>query len=220
LKRIFDIVFSLFIIICFLPFGLLIMIILFFSGEGEIFYNQSRVGKDSKNFGLIKFATMIKDSPNIGAKDITLKNDSRVLPFGKFLRKTKLNEFPQFINILIGDMSLVGPRPLVRNQYEMIPQHLRNKIKYLKPGVTGIGSIIFRDEEKYFSSLENSQNFYKEEIVPFKAKLECWYNDNNSIRMDFILIFITSLIIIFPNLNFQSLFIKNLPSHPIFNPKR
>ena len=137
---------------------------------------------------------MVKNSPNIGAKDITLKEDPRVLPFGKILRKLKLNEFPQFINVLLGNMSLVGPRPLVRNQFEMIPSREPNdyqsKIKKMKPGITGIGSIIFRDEEKFFKGDKNkSQIFYKEEIVPFKSKLECWYYDNQSIVIDLILIF-------------------------------
>ena len=133
MKRIFDIIFSLIVLILFSPFGIIIIFILKITGEGEVFYKQARMGQNSEQFGIYKFVTMVKDSPNIGAGDITLKNDPRVLPFGKFLRKTKLNEFPQFINVLIGDMSLVGPRPLVKNQYEMIPDNLKQKIKNFKP---------------------------------------------------------------------------------------
>ena len=131
LKRLFDIIFSAIVIIVFSPLGLVIVLILLFTGEGEVFYKQSRIGQYGEQFGIYKFVTMIKDSPNIGAGDITLKEDFRVLPFGKILRKLKLNEFPQFINVLLGDMSLVGPRPLVKNQYNMIPETLKEKIKIL-----------------------------------------------------------------------------------------
>ena len=100
MKRLSDIIYSLIILSLFLPFGLIIISILTLTGEREVFYIQKRVGLNKKIFGLFKFVTMIKNSPNIGAGDITLKNDPRVLPFGKLLRKLKLNEFPQFINIL------------------------------------------------------------------------------------------------------------------------
>ena len=100
-----------------------------------MFYVQQRIGKNRGPFGLLKFASMLEDSPNIGAGDITLKNDPRVLPFGKFLRKTKLNEFPQFINVFLGDMSMVGPRPLVKNQFDMIPEELIEKIQNLKVNI-------------------------------------------------------------------------------------
>ena len=168
IKRIIDIIFSSIIILLFLPIGIIIALILLLSGEGEVIYKQPRIGRYGKNFKMLKFVTMVKNSPNIGSGDITLKNDPRVLPFGKLLRKTKLNEFPQFINVFIGDMSIVGPRPLVKNQFDMIPEDLKTIIKKLKPGITGIGSIIFRDEEKYLTKNNNASNFYANEIVPFK----------------------------------------------------
>ena len=130
MKRLFDMLLATIIIITFMPIGIIIVIILLFTGEGEVFYKQSRIGLHGEIFSLIKFVTMVKNSPNLGAGDITLKDDPRVLPFGKLLRKTKLNEFPQFINVLVGDMSLVGPRPLVKNQYDMIPENLKQKIKH------------------------------------------------------------------------------------------
>tara|TARA_Y100000590_G_scaffold470748_1_gene669216 strand:- start:10053 stop:10718 length:666 start_codon:yes stop_codon:yes gene_type:complete len=219
LKRIIDILLSLLIIISFLPFGLIIIIILNLSGEGEVFYKQIRIGKNGKEFGLIKFATMVKNSPNMGMGDITVKNDPRVLPFGKILRKTKLNEFPQFLNVLIGDMSLVGPRPLVKNQYDMIPDNLLIKIKNLKPGVTGIGSIIFRDEEKYFSKIEDPKDFYKNQIVPFKSELEYWYSKKKSIIVDILLIILTIIMIIFPKSNIYKFCFRSLPNHVLFNPE-
>ena len=220
MKRIFDIIFSLIVLILFSPFGIIIIFILKITGEGEVFYKQARMGQNSEQFGIYKFVTMVKDSPNIGAGDITLKNDPRVLPFGKFLRKTKLNEFPQFINVFIGEMSLVGPRPLVKNQYDMIPENLQQKIKLLKPGITGIGSIVFRDEERFLEdNNENSNELYKTEIVPFKAKLECWYEKNASFWIDILLIITTIIMVVFPKINFYKYFFGDLPKHPLFNPE-
>tara|TARA_Y100000590_G_C15681398_1_gene999953 strand:+ start:1066 stop:1773 length:708 start_codon:yes stop_codon:yes gene_type:complete len=218
IKRIIDIIFSSIIILLFLPIGIIIALILLLSGEGEVIYKQPRIGRYGKNFKMLKFVTMVKNSPNIGSGDITLKNDPRVLPFGKLLRKTKLNEFPQFINVFIGDMSIVGPRPLVKNQFDMIPEDLKTIIKKLKPGITGIGSIIFRDEEKYLTKNNNASNFYANEIVPFKAKLECWYEKHTSFLIDFLLILITILMIIVPNLTFYRYLLRDLPRHKIFNP--
>ena len=219
LKRIFDIIFSLFVITLFLPIGLIIILILRLTGDGEIFYRQRRIGKNGQPFGIYKFATMVKDSPNIGAGDITLKDDPRVLPFGKFLRKTKLNEFPQFLNVVTGEMSLVGPRPLVENQYMMIPKDLQNEIKLLKPGITGIGSIIFRDEEKFLQNDNgNANEFYKIEIIPFKAGLECWYKKNRSLFIDTQLILITIFMVFFPNTRLHRFLFSELPKHEIFNP--
>ena len=219
LKRIFDLAFSLIFLTIFFPFGIIISLILMLTGEGEVFYKQYRVGINGAEFGLFKFATMVKNSPNIGSGDITLKKDPRVLPFGKLLRITKLNEFPQFFNVLIGDMSIVGPRPLVKNQYRIFPAEAILKIKRLKPGITGIGSIIFRDEEKYLNNSNfDSQDFYKNQIVPYKAILESWYYDNASIRLDVLLIIATSISIFFPKLNIQKSFFSGAPKHQLFNP--
>ena len=193
---------------------------LLFTGEREVFYLQKRIGQNGKKFGIYKFVTMVKNSPNIGARDITIKNDPRVLPVGKFLRKTKLNEFPQFINVFIGEMSIVGPRPLVENQYNMIPIRYQQIINKMKPGITGIGSIIFRDEEQYFKgNQEESNKFYKEEIVPFKSELECWYEANQSIFIDIKIIIATCIMIILPRFKSYQLFFNNLPKHTLFNPQ-
>ena len=218
LKRLFDIIFSAIVIIAFLPLGLVIVLILLSTSEGEVFYKQSRIGQYGEQFGIYKFATMIKDSPNLGAGDITLKEDSRVLPFGKILRKLKLNEFPQFLNVLLGDMSIVGPRPLVENQFNMIPDNYKKKIIMLKPGITGIGSLVFRNEEKYLhSDVNDSNDFYKDEIVPFKASLECWYHDNSSIFVDILVVIITAITVVKPNLNLHNQYFSGLPKHDLFN---
>ena len=219
IKRLFDIVSSLIAIIIFSPLCIIIIFILKVTGEGEIFYFQERVGKNNKIIKLIKFVTMKKNSPNMGAGDITLKRDPRVLPFGKILRKTKLNEVPQLFNVLIGDMSVVGPRPLVLNQYKMIPEKYKVNVSNLKPGLSSIGSIIFRDEEKYLSNnSDESNDFYKNQIVPYKAKVESWYYHNNSFFMDLMIIIFTILSIFFPNSNYHKNYFQKLPKHKIFNP--
>ena len=112
MERFFDIFFSGLALLVLSPLFIILILILRFSGEGEIFFLQERIGKDNKPFMLFKFATMLKNSPHIGTGTITVKNDPRVLPIGKFLRKSKINELPQLINIFKGDMSSIGPRPL------------------------------------------------------------------------------------------------------------
>ena len=161
---------------------------------------------------------MVKNSSNLGAGDITIKDDPRVLPLGKFLRKTKLNEFPQFINVLIGDMSIVGPRPLVENQFNMIPKNFQKEIVKLKPGITSIGSIIFRDEEKYLiDGSHNSNDFYKLNIVPYKSEVEAWYYKNQSFFMDIKIIFFTAISIILPRFNIVKIAFPGVPKNNIFN---
>ena len=131
--RIFDIFFSLLAIIFLSPIFIIISIFLKFSGEGEILYFQERIGKNKKVFKLIKFATMLKNSPNIGTKSITVKGDPRILPMGHFLRKTKINELPQIFNVLFGDISLIGPRPLVQEGVDNYPRELEIEMSKLNP---------------------------------------------------------------------------------------
>ena len=133
MKRIFDCILSCLAILVFCPIGFVLAAILKFTGEGEIFYRQKRVGRNGKPFGVLKFATMLKDSPNLGTGTITKKGDSRVLPLGKFLRKTKLNEIPQLWNIFIGDMSIVGPRPLTKETRDYIPAEILDEIQDVQP---------------------------------------------------------------------------------------
>ena len=218
MKRLFDFLFSLLAILLFLPFGIVISLFLLITGEHEVFYFQPRIGKHAKEIKLIKFVTMQKNSPNIGAGDITLKNDPRVLPFGRFLRKTKLNEFPQLFNVLIGQMSIVGPRPLVANQYNMIPKQYQKTINLVKPGLTSIGSIIFRDEEKYLIKNDDQSNqFYREEIVPYKASVEDWYSHNHSFFMDIMIIIFTIISIFSTTSILYKSYFNKLPKHKIFN---
>ncbi len=159
---------------------------------------------------------MLKDSPNIGAGNITLRNDPRVTPVGKFLRKSKINELPQIINVLKGDMSLVGPRPTVKKHADAYPKNIREKIYSIKPGITGIGSIIFRDEEKLISqSGIDPFEYYKEYIVPYKAQVELWYQNHQSLRTDFLLIFLTAWVILFPKSDLIYSLFPDLPPKPV-----
>ena len=212
-KRSLDVVVSLITLIILLPVFLPIIIILRFSAEGEVFYFQERIGFQNSKFKIWKFATMLKNSMNLGAGSITLQNDPRVTKIGSFLRKTKINELPQIINILKGDISLVGPRPLVDITFKAYSDEVQSKIYNVKPGLTGIGSIIFRDEESIISSVEDEDphQFYRRVIAPYKAKLEMWYQKHNSFILDLQLIFMTAWVILFPKSRLYEKWFKDLP---------
>ena len=212
MKRTFDILLSSASLLCFLPFGIIISIILKFSGEGEIFYPQSRIGKGGETFELLKFATMLKESPNLGTGDITLQNDPRVLRFGKYLRITKLNEVPQLFNILKGDMSIIGPRPLTPKNFDCYTEHFKTEITKVRPGLSGIGSIVFRDEESIIANSSKSHiDCYKEDISPYKGNLELWYIKNLSFLLDIKLILLTIWIVMVPKSTLFRKVLKNLP---------
>lgn len=215
LKRLLDIALSAITLLLFLPLGIPIALLLRLTGEGEVFYAQPRIGKGRKMFGLLKFATMLKDSPNMGTGTVTVQNDPRVLPAGKFLRKTKLNEVPQLLNVLKGDMSIVGPRPLTEQTFGYYPPEVQEKIIQLQPGLTGIGSIVFRDEESILakSNLE-PLDCYREVISPYKGQLEMWYFEHHSLWVDLKLIFLTALVILAPSANLHGKILKALPPRP------
>ena len=160
---------------------------------------------------------MLKDSMNMGSGSITLQNDPRVTVIGSFLRKTKINELPQIINILKGDISLVGPRPLVAKTFSAYTEEIQSQIYNVKPGLTGIGSIIFRDEESIISAVkdEDPHEFYKRIIAPYKGELETWYVNNSSIIIDLKVVCVTALKIIFPKLKLNlSNFFDGMPNPP------
>ena len=212
-KRLLDIIISFLTLIILLPILFPVVVILRFSAEGYVFYFQDRIGKNRTSFKIIKFATMLKDSPNLASGSITLAGDWRVTKPGKFLRKTKLNELPQIINILKGDISLVGPRPLVTKTFTAYNEEVQSKIYNVKPGLTGIGSIIFRDEESIISAVtdEDPHEFYKRIIAPYKGELEMWYQEHNSFFLDLQLIFMTAWVIVFPTSKLYEKWFKDLP---------
>lgn len=199
MQRSLDIAFSVLTLVVLAPLLVPIIAVLRVTGEGEILYTQRRVGLAGQPFHLLKLATMLKDSPHIGAGEVTLKNDPRVLPFGQFLRKTKLNELPQLINILKGDLSIVGPRPTVPNTFALYPVDAQAELSTVRPGLSGVGSIIFRDEESYLDAQDDPHAFFKDVIIPHKAELEQWYVRNRSLRLYFEVIFLTAWVILFPN---------------------
>ena len=214
MKRFLDIVLSFLALVILAPFLFPVIVILKFTGEGEILYIQERVGRGGKSFGLYKFATMLKNSPNIGAGEITVREDPRVLPFGKFLRKTKLNELPQLWNIFIGDMSVVGPRPMVLNTYAHYPEAARQKLDTIRPGLTGIGSIVFRDEERYLADRDEPMEFYREHIIPYKSDLELWFVENNSLWLYIKIIVVTAWVVVFPSSNIVDKTFDGIPPLP------
>ena len=214
-KRIIDLMIAVIALIVLAPLFLSISIILKFTGEGEIFYLQKRLGYLNKEFNIIKFATMIKNSSKIGTRGITIKNDPRVLPVGKFLRKSKINELPQIFNVLMGNMSIVGPRPQMKSIFDQFPIEKKDDIFKSKPGITGVGSIIFRDEEKWISNYNGDKHeFYRDKIAPYKADVEIWYCKNQSLWLDLKIVFLTAWVIIFPKSNIIYKTLKSLPPKP------
>jgi len=213
LKRLLDIIVSFITLIILLPLFIPIVIALKLTAEGEVFYFQERIGLNNSRFQIWKFATMLKNSMNMGTGSITLQNDFRVTPIGKFLRKTKINELPQIINILKGDISLVGPRPLVTKTFSAYSAEVQEQIYKVKPGLTGIGSIIFRDEESIISAIkdEDPHEFYKRVIAPYKGELEMWYQDHRTFFLDLQLIFMTAWVILFPESRLYEKWFKDLP---------
>lgn len=214
MQRFFDVFFSALALLALSPPLILVMLILRFTGEGEVFYRQQRVGKGGEMFGLYKFATMLKDSPNIGTGTITIKDDPRVLPFGKFLRKTKINELPQLLNILKGDMSVIGPRPQTRRCFDAFPKRSQDEIIKVRPGLSGVGSVAFRGEEDMMDSSDNPDQLYDQMIMPYKGLLEEWYVANHSIRQYFTLIIVTVWVVLLPSSRLLWRLFPELPAPP------
>ncbi len=201
-KRLFDILVSGTILLLLSPLLLVVIVILKLTGEHEAFYFQERVGFLGKRIKVTKFVTMVKDAPNLGTGDITLRNDPRVLPAGKLLRKTKLNEVPQFWDVFVGTMSLVGWRPLMPQGFADYPQSVQTEIVKVKPGLTGIGSLVFRDEEAIISGAaaegRDLRACYREDIMPYKGALEVWYVAHQGLWTDLKIMVATAVAVLRP----------------------
>jgi len=215
IKRIVDVIFSLLLLMVLSPLLIPIIIGLKLTGENYIWYKQTRVGYKNKKFLIWKFATMLKDSPNMGGGIMTTKRDPRITPMGGFLRTSKINELPQLINILLGHMTLIGPRPVMPISFNAYPDRVREVIYNVRPGLTGIGSIVFRNEEELITQVKESGGdtwaFYTEKIYPFKGELEDWYQQNVSFITDFKLFFLTVWIIFSPKSQLHKKVLKGLP---------
>jgi lipopolysaccharide/colanic/teichoic acid biosynthesis glycosyltransferase len=186
MQRVFDFVISFIAIIALMPFMVPVMVVLLVTGEHRVFYLQRRIGRGGKAFSVFKFATMLKDSPSLKGGYITQKDDSRVLPVGRFLRKAKINELPQLINIFLGQMSFVGPRPLVESHLGLYLPEDRAAVLGLRPGLTGLASLIFRDEEEILNKMPGDRKANHDSVIgPYKGRLESWYSMRRSILLYF-----------------------------------
>lgn len=214
MQRFLDILLSGLALVVLAPLLLPIMLVLRVTGEGEVFYVQQRIGRGGKPFGLYKFATMLKNSPSLGTGTVTVKGDPRVLPVGRFLRKTKINELPQLLNIFKGDMSIIGPRPQTRRCFDAFPVRSQAEIIKVRPGLSGIGSIVFRDEEELMHASQEPERFYDEVIMPYKGALEEWYVANRTFRVDALCILITLWVVISPKTRVAWRAFRGLPEPP------
>jgi len=214
-KRFFDVLVSGVAVVILTPLLLPVVVALRLTGEGEVFYKQNRIGYKNTTFGIWKFATMLKDSPNLGTGSLTVRGDPRVTPVGRGLRATKINELPQLLNVLSGDMSFVGPRPQVQGDFDGYPPHVREHIYDVRPGVTGIGSIVFRDEERLLSRPGiDPRAFYRDEIAPYKGELEMWYLRRKSLLLDARLVLLTVWVVLRSESDLVYRTFPDLPARP------
>ena len=214
MQRSLDILLSGLALLVLSPLLVPVAIALRLTGEGEVFFIQQRVGRGGRPFGLYKFATMLKDSPNIGTGTVTVKGDPRVLPLGRLLRKTKINELPQLLNILKGDMSIIGPRPQTRRCFDAFPVRSQAEIVKVRPGLSGIGSIVFRDEEELMHASAEPERFYDEVIMPYKGALEEWYVAHQGLWTYLAAIFATAWVVLFPKSDIVWKLFPGLPASP------
>jgi lipopolysaccharide/colanic/teichoic acid biosynthesis glycosyltransferase len=189
MKRLFDILFSFLVLIIFLPFGIIISLVILFTSKGGVFYTQERIGKNSKPFGLYKFRTMRQEADKVGKLTVGMR-DPRITSIGYFLRKYKLDEIPQFLNVLKGEMSVVGPRPEVK-EYTDLYNEEQLEILAVKPGITDYASLAYFDENRLLGESSDPQKTYIEEIMPAKLELNKKYLANPTISHDIKIILLT-----------------------------
>jgi len=213
--RFFDVFLSIILLLIFLPFFFIIAVYLKLSGH-KIFFLQARVGKNKKLFRLIKFTTMRKDSELVALNDVSFNDDNRYFAVGKFLNKMKINEFPQLLNVLKGDMSFIGPRPLVEETFfDYYPRDYQELLASIRPGLSGIGSIFYANEENLRKKTTiSNEEFARKYLFPYKSRLELWFVNNYNVSNYFKLIFMTVWVIIFPNKNILFSVFKTLPPPP------
>ena len=181
MKRTFDILLSIIILLIFLPIGLIMALWILFESKGGVFYRQERIGKFGNPFLILKFRSMLKDADKSGK--LTIGRDPRITHSGHFLRKFKLDEFPQFINVLIGEMSIVGPRPEVKEFVDLYTEDQRQVLN-VRPGITDYASVEYFNENEMLGKSEDPHKTYIEVIMPAKIELNKKYLANPSIGND------------------------------------
>ena len=191
MKRAFDFLFSLFILVLFFPIGFVISILILFSSPGGIFYMQERIGRQGLPVKLYKFRSMRIDADQSGKLTVGMK-DPRITQVGIFIRKYKLDEFPQFINVLRGEMSIVGPRPEVR-EFVALYTDTQKKVLEVKPGITDYASIEYFNENELLAASDDPKKTYIEDIMPDKLKINQKYLANPTLSHDLKIIFKTIL---------------------------
>lgn len=188
-KRIFDLICSTLGLIILSPVLIIIAIRIKMGSDGPVFFKQIRVGENNKEFEILKFRTMVVNAEKLG-RQITVGNDNRITKIGAFLRKYKLDELPQLINVFKGEMSLVGPRPEVP-RYVKLYNEEQLKVLAVKPGITDLASIRYRDENDLLGEVENPDEFYINTIMPDKLALNLEYINKNNVFFDIYIIFKT-----------------------------
>ena len=214
-KRTADFFLALLSLIILTPLMFPIIIGLLLTGEGYVWFKQKRVGYRNSKFTIWKFATMLKDSENMKGGIITTLNDSRITPMGGFLRSSKINELPQLMNILNGEMSFIGPRPVMQKSFDTYPEDVKSFIYNVKPGLSGLGSLVFRNEEEIITRIKekglDTWEYYKNEIYPYKGDLEKYYQENKGLFIDLKILIATLISVLIPKLNISDFFFSNAP---------
>ena len=213
--RLFDIILSFFGILIVSPILIIVSIILSVTGHA-VFFTQIRVGQGNKHFNVIKFTTMAKNAERIDFNDISFVNDTRYFSFGKVLNKTKINELPQLFNIILGDMSFIGPRPLVPETfYNYYTKEAQAAIMKIKPGLSGISSVVFRNEDIIRSKTTlSNEDFARQYLFPYKGEIEKWQVMNHTLKNYFLLIGLTIIAVILPKNQIHKKLFKDLPDPP------
>ena len=190
MKRLFDILFSIFVLLFFLPFGIVLSVLIILESKGGVFYKQERIGKNGIPFYLLKFRSMRTNADKLGKLTVGMR-DPRITKIGYFLRKFKLDEFPQFINVLKAEMSIVGPRPDVKEYVDLYTAEQRT-ILLVKPGITDYASLEYFEESDFLAKSSNPEKTYIEEIMPAKIRLNQKYIANPTLLVDLKIIFLTA----------------------------
>ena len=212
LKRLLDLTFALLGLIIAIPILIIAIFLLFFSGEKSPLFAQYRVGLSGELFLFYKLRTMRKIKKGEKNSSLTLADDKRITFLGKFLRATKIDELPQLFNVIYGDLSIVGPRALMPEIFNLYSLSERQQIATIRPGITGLGSIIFRNEQYILRKYNQpSEKTYKDEIAPVKASLELWYIDRMSFSLDLKILFTTLWLLLYSRSKIAYRLIKKLP---------